>query len=58
MSTQDIPLVDELIVNASTLPIECQDWLLSIAKGMAFTKNHLSKKSEKVKKEKEQKEIS
>jgi len=30
--------LNEIIDNASALPIECQDWLLSIAKGMAFTR--------------------
>lgn len=30
--------LNEIIDNASELPIECQDLLLSIAKGMAFTK--------------------
>ena len=29
--------VNEIIDNASVLPIECQEWLLAIAKGMAFT---------------------
>lgn len=39
MSTQNesMTLAQEIIDNASVLPLECQDWLLAIAKGMAFT---------------------
>lgn len=39
--TENITLVDEIINNASELPLECQDWLLVLAKGMAYTKNCL-----------------
>jgi len=43
VSTQndDITLIDELVNNASKLPLECQYWLLSVAKGMAFTRSCL-----------------
>ena len=45
MSVQktSVTLVDEIINNASTLPLECQELLLSIAKGMAFTKNCIAR---------------
>jgi len=48
MSTQrcDITLIDEIIDNASELPLEYQDCLLSIAKGMLFTKSCLNKQAE------------
>ena len=38
-----VTLIDDIINNASTLPLECQDLLLSIAKGMAFTKNCIAR---------------
>ena len=49
MSTQvgDISLIDKIIYNASTLPLEYQDCLLVIAKAMVFTRNRLSKQPEK-----------
>lgn len=37
--TEKTTLVNEIIDSASTLPIEYQDKLLSIAKAMAFTRN-------------------
>ena len=41
MQSSDIALIDKLVNNASELPLECQYWLLSIAKGMAFTRSCL-----------------
>ena len=38
--------LNEIIDNASTLPPECQDLLLAIAKSMAFTKNGMLKEAE------------
>ena len=38
MTVTKVKTLNELIENASELPLECQDWLLSIAKGMAFTR--------------------
>lgn len=32
-------LVDEIIDNASRTPLEYQEWLLAVAKGMAFSKS-------------------
>ncbi len=49
----NISIVDEIIENASELPLECQEWLLAIAKGMVFAKNCLEKQS--IEKKEEQK---
>ena len=40
-------LVDEIIENTSTLPIQCQDWILEVTKAMLFTKKRLSVQCEK-----------
>jgi len=45
-NSNKLTLVDEIIDNASALPLEYQDCILEIAKGMAFTRKHLSKQQE------------
>ena len=40
-----VKTLNEIIENASELPLECQDWLLVIAKGMVFTKNCIAKQT-------------
>lgn len=38
-------LAEEIIKNASELPIDCQEWLLALAKGMNYTKSCIENKS-------------
>jgi len=38
-------ILDELIDNATELPLESQDWLLLIAKSMRYTRDYIIKKS-------------
>ena len=40
----DTTIVDEIIENASELPIECQECMLTIVKAMEFTRDCLTKK--------------
>ena len=58
MSTQmdKRTLVDKVIDIASTLPIEYQEQLLSIAKGMEFTGNSMVRKQDEKQAEKGQDE--
>lgn len=53
MSRQNegVTLADEIIDNASMLPIECQDMLLAIAKGMRFTRSCIEKQEQKLDKD-------
>ncbi|MCI9668111.1 MAG: hypothetical protein HFG19_00300 [Oscillospiraceae bacterium] len=46
MTTQNnTKILDELIDNATELPLESQDWLLLIAKSMRYTRDYIIKKS-------------
>lgn len=38
-------VLDELIDNATELPLESQDWLLLIAKSMRYTRDYIIGKS-------------
>lgn len=42
-------ILNEIILNAKELPIECQERILDILKGMAFTKRCLLKKTTQIK---------
>ena len=48
MSKQNnrLSLIDEIITYISELPLECQDLLLAVAKGMVFTKGCLNKQND------------
>ncbi|MCL2571214.1 MAG: hypothetical protein FWE11_02330 [Defluviitaleaceae bacterium] len=39
-------LLDEIIDNASELPLEYQEFILAIAKGMAFSRSQSNKESD------------
>jgi hypothetical protein len=44
-STKDVTVLDEIIDNASGLPLESQDWLLMIAKSMRYTRDCIVRKN-------------
>ena len=44
-----VKALGEIIENASDLPLECQELLLSIAKGMQFTKSCIDKEQARTK---------
>lgn len=43
-TVHSIKTLNELIDDASTLPSECQDWLLTLAKAMAYTRKCIEEK--------------
>lgn len=45
-STINITILDEIIDNASELPLESQDWLLMMAKSMRYTRDCIVRKNE------------
>ncbi|MEY8322062.1 hypothetical protein AAK894_13490 [Lachnospiraceae bacterium 46-61] len=49
-SVQEIRILDELVNNAIGLPLESQNLLLLMAKGMSYTKNCLLEEIQKEKK--------
>ena len=50
VSVQEIRILDELVNNAIGLPLESQNLLLLMAKGMSYTKNCLLEEIQKEKK--------
>ena len=44
-STKDVTVLDEIIDNASGLPLESQDWLLMMAKSMRYTRDCIVRKN-------------
>lgn len=44
-STKDVTVLDEIIDNASELPLESQDWLLMMAKSMRYTRDCIVRKN-------------
>lgn len=46
ISAQQIKLLDELIDNATELPVESQNLLLMLAKAMSYTRNCIIQHSE------------
>ncbi len=50
---KDDVLIDEIMQQASQVPIECQEKILEILRGMAFTKKCLTKEIEHSDKNKE-----
>lgn len=45
-STKNVTVLDEIIDNASELPLESQDWLLMMAKSMRYTRDCIVSKNE------------
>lgn len=45
-STKNGTVLDEIIDNASELPLESQDWLLMMAKSMRYTRDCIVSKNE------------
>lgn len=45
-STKNGTILDEIIDNASELPLESQDWLLMMAKSMRYTRDCIVSKNE------------
>lgn len=45
-SIKNVTVLDEIIDNASELPLESQDWLLMMAKSMRYTRDCIVKKNE------------
>lgn len=52
VSVQEIKILDELVNNAIGLPLESQNLLLLMAKGMSYTKNCLLEENRKKENEK------
>ncbi len=44
-STKNVTVLDEIIDNASGLPLESQDWLLMMAKSMRYTRDCIVRKN-------------
>ena len=42
---KDMKLVNEIVENASTIPIECQEHILDVIKAMAFTRKVIEKRN-------------
>lgn len=36
-AAETVKLLNELVVSASELPVDCQDWVLMLVKSMAYT---------------------
>lgn len=36
-AAETVHLLNEIVVNASELPLDCQDWVLMLVKSMAYT---------------------
>lgn len=45
-SVKKVKILDQIIDNATELPLESQDWLLLIAKSMRYTRDCVIRQSE------------
>ncbi len=52
-AVSSVRILNEIIDTANELPIECQERILDILRGMSFTKKSLAKESEQLDESKE-----